>query len=187
MKGYSYKMLRDSDLFRLGGASSEVSNLLKWFRKCQTETNPLLLLLWRYLFRCSKNKRMIEIYGKCNIGPGLYLGHAYAITINSGATIGANCNIHKGVTIGQENRGKRKGVPTIGNCVWIGVNATVVGKINIGDDVMIAPNTFVNCDIPSHSIAFGNPCVIVHRDNATAEYINNKYSIPGEENIGNIN
>lgn len=45
MEGYSYKMLRASDLFRLGGASSGVSNLLKWFRKCQTETNPLLLLL----------------------------------------------------------------------------------------------------------------------------------------------
>ena len=77
MDGYNYKTLRDSDLFRLGGEDSEVSCLLKWFRKCQTETNPILLLLWRYLFRRSKKKRMIEIYGKCNIGPGLYLGHAY--------------------------------------------------------------------------------------------------------------
>lgn len=42
---------------------------------------------------------------------------------------------------------------------------------------MIAPNAFVNCDIPSHSIVFGNPCVIVHRDNATEEYINNKYNV----------
>lgn len=40
MDGYNYKTLRDSDLFRLGGADSEVSCLLKWFRKCQTETNP---------------------------------------------------------------------------------------------------------------------------------------------------
>ena len=37
----------------------------------------------------------------------------FLITINPKATIGANCNIHKGVTIGQENRGQRKGVPTI--------------------------------------------------------------------------
>ena len=37
-----------------------------------------------------------------------------------------NCNIHKGVTIGQENRGKRKGTPVIGDEVWIGINATIV-------------------------------------------------------------
>lgn len=50
-----------------------------------------------------------------------------------------NCNIHKGVTIGQENRGKRKGTPVIGDEVWIGINATIVGKISIGSDVLIAP------------------------------------------------
>ena len=63
------------------------------------------------------------------------------------------------------------GTPTIGNRVWIGVNATVVGKITIGDDVMIAPNAFVNCDIPSHSIVIGNPCVIRYREKATEGYI----------------
>lgn len=36
---------------------------------------------------------------------------------------------------------------------------------------MIAPNTFVNCDIPSHSIVIGNPCKIIPRENATKEYI----------------
>ena len=178
MSKLSYSKLRNSDLSRLGGADSHVSLVLKYFRRCQSETNPILLLLWRYLFKQQKAKYLIEIYGKCNIGPGLYLGHAYAITINPDTVIGANCNIHKGVTIGQENRGKRRGVPTIGNCVWIGVNATLVGKITVGDDVLIAPNTFVNCDIPSHSIVYGNPCVIVHRDNATEGYINNKWIVP---------
>ena len=36
---------------------------------------------------------------------------------------------------------------------------------------MIAPNTFVNCDIPSHSVVIGNPCKIVSKDNATKQYI----------------
>lgn len=75
--------------------------------------------------------------------------------------------------IGQQNRGRLKGAPIIGNKVWIGINAAIVGKITIGDDVLIAPNSFVNCDIPSHSIVFGNPCIIKHKDNATKEYINN--------------
>lgn len=104
---------------------------------------------------------------------GLYLGHAYNITINSNAKIGRNCNIHKGVVIGQANRGSRKGYPTIGDRVWIGINSAIVGNVNIGDDVMIAPNSFVNVDIPSHSVVFGNPCIIQHRDWATEEYVNN--------------
>ena len=59
-----------------------------------------------------KLKYGLEIYSE-NIGEGLYLGHAFNITVNKGAIIGKNCNIHKGVTIGQENRGKRKGAPVI--------------------------------------------------------------------------
>ena len=86
--------------------------------------------------------------------------------------MGKNINLSTGVTIGQENRGKRKGAPTIGNKVWIGPNAVIVGKITIGDDVLIAPLTYVNFDVPSHSIVIGNPGKIIHRDNATEEYIN---------------
>lgn len=116
----------------------------------------------------------VELSANTEIGKGLYIGHPYGITINPNAILGNNINLHKGVTIGQENRGKRKGVPIIGNCVWIGINSTIVGKITIGDDVLIAPNTYVNIDIPSHSIAFGNPCIIKSRENATEGYINNK-------------
>ena len=107
------------------------------------------------------------------MGGGIYIGHAYNITINGKAIVGKNCNIHKGVVIGQTNRGQRKGAPIIGDRVWIGINAAVVGGITIGDDVLIAPNSFVNVDVPSHSVVFGNPCIIKHRDWATEGYVNN--------------
>ena len=42
----------------------------------------------------------------------------------------------------------RKGTPVIGNRVRIGANATIVGNVHIGDDVVIAPNAFVNIDVP---------------------------------------
>lgn len=83
-------------------------------------------------------------------------------------------NIGTGVTIGKTNRGTHKGVPVIGDCVWIGTNAVIVGGINIGDDVLIAPNAYVNQDIHSHSIVIGNPCTIISREDATMGYINNK-------------
>jgi serine O-acetyltransferase len=73
-----------------------------------------------------------------------------------------------------ENKGKRKGYPTIGNCVHIGINATVVGNINIGDDVIIAAGAFVNHDVPSYSICIGNPCRVIPRYGATDGYIINR-------------
>ena len=128
-----------------------------------------ILSIFLYL---TQKKYGLEIPLGTQIDKGLYIGHAYNITINQHAKLGNNINIHKGVTIGQENRGKRKGTPTIGNFVWIGVNATIVGKISVGNDVLIAPNSFVNIDIPSHSIVIGNPCKIIPCNNATAFYIN---------------
>ena len=156
-------------------SSSEMPKFQKWMRKYQETNNRILKNIYKVLFVYQRKKHCIEISGDSVIGGGLYVGHPYCITINPQTVIGENCNIHKGVTIGQENRGKRKGVPIIGDKVWIGVNATVVGKIAIGDDVLIAPNSYVNFDVPSHSIVIGNPGTIVFRKNATEGYINNLY------------
>ena len=52
--------------------------------------------------------------------------------------------------------------------------AVIVGAVRIGTDVLIASNSDVNCDIPDHSVVFGNPCVIRHKDDATREYVTNK-------------
>lgn len=168
----SYKSLYNEDLHRYATPSSYLKKLHKYFRKAQGSTNFFVRKLNRYFFRKTAEKHGIEIDPGTKIGSGLYFGHPYNITINPGAVIGKNCNIHKGVVIGQENRGKRKGIPTIGNNVWIGINAAVVGNIKIGDDVLIAPNTYVNCDVPSHSVVFGNPCIIKHNDQATKDYVN---------------
>ena len=62
----------------------------------------------------------------------------------------------------------------IGNKVWIGTNSVIVGKITIGDNVLIAPNSFVNFDVPSNSIVIGNPGKIIPSTNATDKYINNE-------------
>lgn len=123
------------------------------------------------MMRILSKKYGIEIFPKTKIGMGFYLGHAYNITINPNAILGNNINIHKGVTIGQENRGRRKGAPKIGNRVWIGVNSTIVGNISVGDNVLIAPNSYVNVDVPSDSIVIGNPCKIIQNQKATDKYI----------------
>ena len=170
-----FKDLYYSDVRRYGsdGAKGWTKKFLYFFRKASTCNNKFIGYYYRFRFQMLCKSHGIEISSKTKIGKGLYIGHPYNITINSSAVLGDNINIHKGVTIGQENRGRRKGVPTIGNKVWIGVNATSVGKINIGDDVLIAPNSYINCDVPSHSIVIGCPCKIISRENATEDYINN--------------
>jgi serine O-acetyltransferase len=101
----------------------------------------------------------------------LYIGHAGRVIIHPEAILGDNINIATGVTIGQTNRGKRKGVPVIGSMVWIGTNAVIVGGITIGDDVLIAPNAYVNQNVPPHSVVTGNPATISFREEATSCYI----------------
>ncbi len=167
-----FKQLYKNDIRRYQGGCSNYLRIFHYlFRKCQTENKAKNNIIYRVLFSIWKKKHQIELYYGTKIGSGLYIGHPYNITINSGVVIGENCNIHKGVTIGNENRGKRKGSPTIGNKVWIGINTTIVGKITIGDDVLIASNCFINFDVPSHSIVLGNPGKIIHKDNATQGYI----------------
>ncbi len=143
-----------------------------FYRKANCAKSRLGKKIYGILCKWACMRRHIELSERCQIGEGLYFGHAYAITINPNVVIGKNANIHKGVTIGRENRGKRKGTPTIGDFVWIGINSTIVGNITIGNDVLIAPNSYVNCDVPDHSVVFGNPCVIKHRENATQDYVN---------------
>ena len=169
----TFRELYRADLCRYAGYPPLYLRVLFFlYRRAQTTKNVVLNRFLKMCYSLHCRRRGLEINSLC-IGGGLYLGHCYNITINPAARIGINCNIHKGVVIGQTNRGKNKGVPVIGNEVWIGINAAIVGGITIGDDVLIAPNSYVNCDIPSHSVVYGNPCVIKHRDGATEGYINN--------------
>ena len=134
--------------------------------------NRLCYLYYKLKLKALQYKTFIQIPEEAKIGEGLYLGHYGPVVINPKAVLGKNINIGVGVTIGQENRGKRTGAPTIGDNVWIGTNAVVVGKITIGSDVLVAPNSYVNFDVPDHSIVIGNPARIIPRENATEGYIN---------------
>lgn len=125
----------------------------------------------KFFLRPLARKTGIDLNRNVQIGEGLIVGHVGRIIINSGAKIGNEFVVAPGVVIGADMRGKRKGVPTIGNRVCIHANAVIVGNIKIGNDVVIAPNAFVNFDVPDHSIVIGNPGTIHYKDNATEGHI----------------
>ena len=80
-------------------------------------------------------------------------------------------NISQGVTIGQVNRGKYQGVPTIGNGVYIGPGAKVIGKISIGSNVAIGANAVVTTDVPDNACVAGVPARVISMDGADG-YVN---------------
>jgi serine O-acetyltransferase len=106
-----------------------------------------------------------------SIGPGLHIAHFGGLVVNLHSVIGSCVNLTQGVVIGRVNTGRKKGVPTIGDRVWIGPHAVVVGGITIGADARIAPNAFVDFDVPPRAIVVGNPARVVGE--AKTRYVNN--------------
>ena len=146
---------------------------IKVFRKANRCRFAPLKSYYMFRLMCLSQKTQIQIPARTAIGEGLYIGHLGRVIIHPDAKLGKNINIATGVTIGMENRGKRKGAPVIGDNCWIGTNAVVVGNVKIGSDVLIAPLTYVNFDVPDHSVVVGNPGRIIPKENATADYICN--------------
>jgi serine O-acetyltransferase len=93
------------------------------------------------------------------VGEAFHLIHAMNVTIAAGVQIGDRVGIMHEVTIGPDREGK--GVPRIGNDVFIGVGATLLGPITIGDGAMIAANSMVITDVPARTFAVGVPAKVV--------------------------
>jgi serine O-acetyltransferase len=172
----------EADLYRYGGLTGikgfvkglffpgfKYMYLLRKASKCSKYS--LKWFFYTLLLRKYGYKYGFQILPTTTIGEGFYIGHHGTIVINGNVKIGKNCNITHGVTIGQANRGKLKGYPILGDKVWIGTGSVIVGKITVGSNVLIAPNTYVNFDVPDNSLLIGNPAKIFSREDATEGYI----------------
>ena len=105
---------------------------------------------------------------QASIGPGLYIGHIGGVHINPQAVLGRNCDVAHRVTIGTSAMG-RQGAPILGDDVYVGTGATLVGKIKVGNGAKIAANTLVVSNIPAGATVMGVPGRIIMRPPRTAE------------------
>ena len=104
----------------------------------------IILLLTRYRFHNLSLKLGFSI--PINVfGPGLSIVHYGTIVVSQGAKIGKNCRIHEGVTIGATNGSSK--AATIGDNVFIGSGAKIIGEVNIPNNVAIGANAVVVKDI----------------------------------------
>lgn len=104
----------------------------------------------------------IEIHPGATIGKNLFIDHGMGVVIGETATIGDDCTIYHGVTLGGTGNihgGKRH--PDIGNKVMIGAGAQVLGPINVGDGARIGANSVASRDVPSGVTVMGMPARII--------------------------
>jgi serine O-acetyltransferase len=97
----------------------------------------------------------LEIGG--DIGGGLYIAHSVGTVINV-KRMGENCSVIAAVTIGMRNEWA---FPEIGNNVFIGAGARVLGEITIGHNAKIGANAVVLHDIPENATAVGIPARVI--------------------------
>jgi serine O-acetyltransferase len=103
----------------------------------------------------------IELPSTVEIGPGLRIYHQGAITFNAGVKVGARCRIRQGVTIGVRERDGD--VPTIGDDVFIGSFAQILGAVSVGDGANIGAGAVVLSDVPAGATAVGVPARVISR------------------------
>jgi len=126
--------------------------------------NRLLFYFFFLWLRRLKVKYGFDISYRTQIGKGFYIGHLGTVVIHGDSVIGENCNISQGITIGVSNYGSKKGVPVIGNRVFMGPNACVFGNISIGDNVVIGANTVVTDSVPAGKTVVSSSATIIEKD-----------------------
>lgn len=104
----------------------------------------------------------MDIDPQATIGGGLNISHIGGVHINPGAVLGRNCNLTHRITIGASAMG-RSGIPIVGDDVYIGTGAVLVGRIKVGNGARIAANTLVMTNVPAGATVMGVPGRIVMR------------------------
>ncbi|MBK1897725.1 serine O-acetyltransferase [Chryseobacterium paridis] len=141
---------------------SEPNLIMKSIRLMQFLYNkkiPLLpkIVQWFIRITCSA-----DIPVNISIGKGTVLKHnGLGVVFHEKALIGSNVTIMQNVTLGGRNG---RGAPVIGDNVFIGTGACVLGGIIIGKDAMIGANAVVINDVPDKAVVGGIPAKIIRID-----------------------
>lgn len=115
-------------------------------------------------FRCDYGKQI-------SIGKRFFANFNFTVLDEAPVSIGDDCFIGPNVSIytachstdvTERNTRREWALPvTIGDNVWIGGSVTILPGVTIGDNVTIGAGSVVTRDIPSDSVAVGNPCKVI--------------------------
>lgn len=152
---------------------------LKRLALCLTLNSIHAVAMVRFQFWCARHRLptifaakilfwvfKIEISRRAKIGPGLRLPHPMGIIIAPNVSVGSNCDLYADVRLVLAN-GVRQG-PQIGDHVFLGDGAKVVGAVTIGDHAIIGVSSVVTKDIPANATAVGIPAKVINEQNTRA-------------------
>lgn len=122
----------------------------------------ILSLAYRVAFKIVQIVTGIELPCEVEVGRNFVIDHSGGIVVSGFAKFGDNCRIRTGVVVGLARVGDPV-APVIGNNVDIGAGAKVLGRIRIGNDVLIGANAVVTRDVPDGCLAVGVPAVVKPR------------------------
>lgn len=130
--------------------------LMQWSR--QWHLTPLEMLCNKLNAICCNC-----IIGRgAEFGPGFVLIHATGVVINGDVRGGTNVFLEHQVTIGAE----RRRAPVLGNNVFVGAGAKIIGSLRVGDGARVGANAVVLHDVPEDSTVVGIPARVVRRRTA---------------------
>jgi serine O-acetyltransferase len=134
------------------GSAAQV--MYRTMRFCQTHHLKILAAI---VYRLNATITHATIGRNADMAPGFVILHSVGVVINTNVRAGRNLVIYHGVTLGEERRKS----PILGDNVYIGAGAKVIGGVRIGSDVRIGANAVVTKDVPDGATVIGIPARIV--------------------------
>lgn len=118
----------------------------------------------RFVSQVSRFITGIEIHPGAKIGKRFFIDHGSGVVIGETTEIGDDVTLYQGVTLGGTGKETGKRHPTLGNNVFVGSGAKILGSITIGDHVKIGSNAVVLHCIPHDCTVVGIRASIVRRN-----------------------
>ncbi len=125
-----------------------------------------LRLFARMISELNRHFTGIEIHPAARIGRGLFIDHGMGTVIGETTEIGDNVTLYQGVTLGGTGKQTGKRHPTLGSNVVVGVGASILGAINVGDNALVGAGSVVLQDVPANSTVVGVPAHVVRHEGA---------------------
>jgi serine O-acetyltransferase len=116
-----------------------------------------LSVFYRLLFRHVRNVYGIELPFSVKLGRRVKIEHQGGIVVHGDSTIGDDCVLRQGVTLGMRNVAKPFDAPTLGRAVDVGAGAVILGAIHVGDEAKVGANAVLLQDVQAGGVAVGVP------------------------------
>ena len=134
------------------GAAAQI--MYRMMRFCQTHH---LKVLAAVIYRLNACITHATIGRNADMGPGFVILHSVGVVINTNVRAGHNLVIYHCVTLGAEHNKS----PILGDNVYIGAGAKVIGGVRVGSNVKIGANAVVTKDVPDGATVIGIPARVV--------------------------